>query len=308
MKKNASHVDYMFSLYRGDNWDDRMLSLNLQKVNLKTMEMVIDTLVEGDRGMVQKGLVSTSLYLDGAKIITFNLNTTVPVKRFSLWMQLPKKAEINNAYYGSFNLNFPNQIYKLDKIPIKGRHNIQLLQPRTASFFYFREIETTKHRNKYKRLCSDENNYDLVFWEHIYREVGCSPFFKPMSLLNNCTRSQLKYINDMTQSESIALQLPPPCNEISKYKVKTAIMATSVKKEEYWYPGIGKKLEKYENWARVTIELKEKFVRQIHQHRAISVQNLIGNAGGYAGLFFGVAAYDVPKMIQNVYCKLRKFL
>ena len=61
MKKNASHVDYMFSLYRGDNWDDRMLSLNLQKVNLKTMEMVIDTLVEGDRGVVQKGLVSTSL-------------------------------------------------------------------------------------------------------------------------------------------------------------------------------------------------------------------------------------------------------
>ena len=69
MQKNTSHVDYMFSLYRGDNWDNWMLSLDLEKVNSKTMEMVIDTFIKGDRELVFKGLVSTSLYLDGAKIL-----------------------------------------------------------------------------------------------------------------------------------------------------------------------------------------------------------------------------------------------
>ena len=59
----------MFSLYRGDNWDNWMLSLDLEKVNSKTMEMVIDTFIKGDRELVFKGLVSTSLYLDGAKIL-----------------------------------------------------------------------------------------------------------------------------------------------------------------------------------------------------------------------------------------------
>ena len=102
--------------------------------------------------------------------------------------------------------------------------------------------------------------------------------------------------------------LPPPCNEISKYKVETAIMTTNVKQEEHWYPGIGKKLEKYENWERVTIEFREKFFRQIHQHRAYSAQNLISNAGGYAGLFIGMSAYDLPKMIKGVYCIIRKLL
>ena len=51
----------MFSLYRGDNWDNWMLSLDLEKVNSKTMEMVIDTFIKGDRELVFKGLVSTSL-------------------------------------------------------------------------------------------------------------------------------------------------------------------------------------------------------------------------------------------------------
>ena len=42
LQKGKMNPEYMYNLFRGNDWDEKMLSLDLEEVNTKTKEMVID--------------------------------------------------------------------------------------------------------------------------------------------------------------------------------------------------------------------------------------------------------------------------
>ena len=83
-------------------------------------------------------------------------------------------------------------------------------------------------------------------------------------------------------------------------------MLTNISQENRRFPGIGKKLEKHRHWKRITIIFQEQFVKETVQHKAYCLQSLIGNAGGYVGLFIGTAAYDIPTLLTSFFSKFQK--
>ena len=44
---------------------------------------------------------------------------------------------------------------------------------------------------------------------------------------------------------------------------------------------------------------------EITQSRAYDAQSLVGNAGGYVGLFLGVALIQIPSAIRMIFCLIQ---
>ena len=290
-------LNYIMNLYDGSEWNKTMSTLDLDKVNSRTKQLVIDSIVLaglGEKGESNADLTSTSLRWDGSKVITLKCNQKDVVNGMSVWINL---EDITSIYA---TLQFPNQQYKPNMriiLPIYTQ-----IPKSTFSMFYMREIETMRYREKSKSPCYDWNHYDSVLWKHIMQEVGCTPFYRLENFGSNCSRSQLQTIGKIIHEE----KYPSPCNEITKYEVTTDTHLTDIDQEDFGYSGIGKKLENITDWARITVVFDQKWVKEIHQYRAYTVQSLIGNAGGYVGLFIGVAAYDIPSLVQNSYYKLKR--
>ena len=113
----------------------------------------------------------------------------------------------------------------------------------------------------------------------------------------------MKEISDIMRNE----RFPSPCNQVTKHQSEIGYYLTSAPEESKLFPGIGRKLNNRTDWAKITVEFKDRFIKEIHQYRSYTVQSLIGNAGGYVGLFIGTAAYDIPSLLTVAYSKFGKF-
>ena len=54
-----------------------------------------------------------------------------------------------------------------------------------------------------------------------------------------------------------------------------------------------------EGWFKLMITNKALHFKEIKQTRAYSLQSLVGNVGGYLGLFLGYAIMDLPPLINS---------
>ena len=56
----------------------------------------------------------------------------------------------------------------------------------------------------------------------------------------------------------------------------------------------------------VSLDFQSPNYKEIKQIRAYNVQSLVGNSGGYIGLFLGYTIKVIPNYIQMFYDKLKK--
>jgi len=54
-------------------------------------------------------------------------------------------------------------------------------------------------------------------------------------------------------------------------------------------------------WFRISVIYNKQTYREIKQVRAYNVQSLIGNVGGYIGLFVGYSLSQLPNFFENAY-------
>ena len=74
-------------------------------------------------------------------------------------------------------------------------------------------------------------------------------------------------------------------------------------KKEY-FPEMNVKIKENQGWFRITVEFLKNEFKEIKQLRAYSAQSLIGNAGGYVGLFVGYTIAELPAMFDMLYNRL----
>ena len=137
--------------------------------------------------------------------------------------------------------------------------------------FIITTIEVLKRRNKHNDPCLVDWKHvdDLVLNKHLNR-VGCSaPYHKthfPVCTTKEKMQESLYEVTDIRRRE----YFPYPCQEISNIL--------------YTYQG--RPITSNESVFRVSVVYPGK-MRIVTQHRLIDVQVLIGNIGGYIGLFLG---------------------
>ena len=170
--------------------------------------------------------------------------------------------------YTYYVIHYPEQF--LNEVNLK-KFGLKLDEPSYISF-KIDGLEILKRRNKRNRIClPDWKIYDTVVLKKHIENIGCvAPYHKPFGRFKKCTTKE-KIKESKYDYEKISIRYPKACERIVKIDLKRAkTTASNI---------FGQMLEvhiAYPNEVKIITQTKE-----------VDVHSLIGNIGGYIGLFLG---------------------
>lgn len=203
-------------------------------------------------------------------------NTKYGTFMFTSWMFpngiRPKNGNPKNPFQPVTFIHFPNQLFlqrNTEKTSWRARkNNLGLVKSFTIT-----SMDVLKARDKNIRPCiGDEVKYDeQVMKKHVER-FGCKPAY--LNIFGNysiCTEKdkiqEARFDSYLIQNVSIK-----PC--------------TTLENVNYRYEEEALESESYKNLYIIQIVFPDTFKEIVHM-KAVDIQTVIGNAGGYVGLFCG---------------------
>ena len=175
---------------------------------------------------------------------------------------------IQSEYF--YTLHYPGQFlhgYYMNYI-----HNFD----HTLLSITIQEIEILKRRNRRKKKCIDDSTgYDKRILNHYASSKGCKlPYITQDEPFPVCRDAKILKENKFDYAKIRSLDYTPDCKIISK-------MAIS---DEYWSAN----LDILESNSSLGLQLEyPETIRIIHLSKEVDFHSLIGNIGGYLGLFLG---------------------
>ena len=289
----------------GAIWDDRMKGLDIEKVTRRLEDYVLGTCVQSHYGSHcdGKGRLSTMISLYGAKCLLFQYTYPKRVTRAHMWIKssiFANGIRPIHSYEFVFNPVFPQQVNRITSAITKWPPRVNASDTYVVKI-YVSQIEVIRRRRKRGNDCYNWKKYDSIVQDKILSEVGCRPFNSTsMMKLPVCsTKEQMKQVRGKF-FETLANNGVPPCSEIQSLQTKVDEYDTDSGEQKY-YPDLQTNLSETDGWFRVFVEFKENTFKAIKQNRAYTVQSLIGNAGGYVGLFVGYTVAELPILLGIVY-------
>jgi hypothetical protein len=141
--------------------------------------------------------------------------------------------------------------------------------------FIFKQVQVLKRRNKRTEACMpDFVSYDKYHLAYHLEKIGCkAPYQKTERNFSICSsnESMKQAVMDLSRPMEISDFLTTPCTSMKD------IGYTFDETDVDWYDS-----DRF--W--ISIRLPDTF-KEIAQMRAVDFQTVIGNAGGYVGLFLG---------------------
>ena len=233
------------------------------------------------------------------KCLTFDIPNDIPNQVFTFELFFNNSVfekgirPIENEF--GIKIHFPNQC-------LTSRHSKYSWKDRIshdpgASYdytmhFVVEDIIVRNRRNKKKSPCNVNWKYDdQDIMKNAIRQIGCQPLHWPgMSNLPNCSsKEQMKKFAELDLKE-----YKPPCKQIKKVMYAYEEL-DHVENSVVW----GRK-NSNDTHFRVKIQFDDSSLMEIKSIRAYSFQSLIGNAGGYLGLFTGYSILQLPGIVSWV--------
>ena len=141
-----------------------------------------------------------------------------------------------------------------------------------------KDVEFLKSRKKHNRNCMEDwKVYDeSVLKKHIEKNGCVAPYHMPYNSYLMCrNQTELKkYLYELRKVRET--YSPPACHRISK--ISTNRKGYSYRKEE---------LKHHSDLWLVSINYENHWIKIIQQSKEVDIHSLIGNIGGYVGLFLG---------------------
>ena len=161
--------------------------------------------------------------------------------------------------------------------------------------FKIKKMENLKRRNKIVDPCYENNDYDSFIIHGIEKEIGCKPFYrKAEQKLAFCTnQTKMRNISQRIEENYFGSvqEVILPCNEIQQIQFEF---------DEVDYSRIfdfGNDYDFTYGWFMVRLEFQSLTFKEVACIQKYGIESLIGNAGGYAGLFVGYNFLDLPRFI-----------
>ena len=181
--------------------------------------------------------------------------------------------------------NHPNQMFIFQN---KGTKQIWSTNEynNTVNFFQINSFEILKRRKKSNTHCyANWQHYDETVLFNKIKTVGCrtpyQQFFQQFPVCKN--RSKMK--EAIYNLDDIADNFLPPCQEVSHL----SYTHSPIRSSKYYFKN---------NVYPLTISYPEK-IKMITQSQAIDVHSLIGNIGGYIGLFLGMFQLNFKILLKR---------
>ena len=161
--------------------------------------------------------------------------------------------------------------------------------------FTRRNMDVIVRRNKYNKRCNEDwKNYDTIVLEHRIREAGCRPPYYYSSNFPICsTLENMKKVAPLTPD--MINNFDPPCRSISKLQF-------DYQDVDYDYDEDGMDVPQF-TLSTTSLDTTFKLIELV---RAYDAQSLIGNAGGYIGIFLGYTICQLPAVMINVWAWIQK--
>ena len=194
------------------------------------------------------------------------------VKKVSAYLN---RTRLNLDWQGKtstvhYVIHYPNQFFLLKYLEM-GQFNLYSTGITGISIV---DVEILKQRNSRNRKCSkDVGNYDDTIIDKILHKTGCHPPY----LHSHKTYPQCKIQKDIKESKIRTLarhqmEVPKACERISKARKNLIFKPIA-------------NLINHDLWILMITYPEE--VKIITQSQDVDVHSLIGNIGGYLGLFLG---------------------
>jgi hypothetical protein len=131
---------------------------------------------------------------------------------------------------------------------------------------------------------------DQMCMNSLMEKAECKlPYWNSTTKLNTCSSMEkIREVQPLSNA-NISKFYPPPCQSIKKI---------SYDYEEVTIEDDSNTMTNTSSWFRIVLLFYEQSYKQITQVRAYDMELLIGNLGGYIGLFLGYAMLQIPDSVS----------
>ena len=156
--------------------------------------------------------------------------------------------------------------------------------------FNIQNVVVLKQRRTFRKSCNpDWKRNDEKILTRTVERVGCRPIFFPLNVsMPVCKNSSqaLEQLNDIVKKIR-------PCKRIEKVLYSFNEYYNNINGADH---GVGEETDVF----LFSFMFQGSTFTEIEQIRAYNFQSLIGNAGGYVGLFLGAAISQIPSAILRI--------
>ena len=196
-----------------------------------------------------RNLKQAKLYYDKKKLMS----------DWQLFIGSPTKLYVVLHYQGQFFLY--NELQSSD------------MTNKQYARFAIKDFEILKQRNKRRQRCiEDTNEFDNIIYEEYVTKAECTvPYINENKLHDKCKNGKGIYENKLQLKAPEIMEIPKACTRISKIRITKYYGSNRFRESALWYISISYPRE----------------VKIITQSKEVDFHALIGNIGGYLGLFLG---------------------
>ena len=285
----------------GQYWDDQIKNVNFDDVSMKLEDYLLSAKVKGSFwGEYTKIANITKHPLTKNICYTFHLSELSDLVDAEITVKNSIFANGMRPPYVEFFVKFhyPNQIFRAftstsyrwaDRNATRYGKYYQMR-------FVINSMEVFQRREKYSMPCYDEKlNYDRRVLDDTVGNVGCyPPYYNASHISTPCdSKEKLLQTRKILWEEFTKLKNKwPPCAEIQKLTLGYHEEDLNASEEDDVN-------EAGDNgWFKVIVTNKALHFKEIKQTRAYTVQSLVGNVGGYLGLFLGYSLRDIHTLFS----------
>ena len=295
-------------------WNDKMVNLNIDKSLFNLENLIIDSCIQSSIGgpCENKGIFSSWTLLQGYRCLSFQYPEMNEVEIASVWFKSPTLMDHNISELRAL-VSFPNQIMNSAKEIVLSLKNYSDSKVYEYNIMVT-GVEFSRRRDKSNSPCLEVERYDLdtILEKQILSSIGCRPFYlERIKKYPPCTsQAKMKKVfkNSMKllTNENVLESVPPSCVDIEKVVIQDDVIENDNDEEIGWFENMKDHIHNNSVWFRVSVIYEKQTYREIRQVRAYSVQSLVGNVGGYIGLFVGYSLLQIPELFKNVYNSIIK--
>ena len=289
-------------------WDQKMLDIDFENVSMRLKDHLIqtclyDTLLDKMNGICKEGLIIKRRDDFGYAYFTLHFPSDIPIYSASIKL---KSSIFENGirpatdeFYVFFH--YPDQRYLsfstyLYQWPLRTTESTKNYIMR----FNLRSMEVLQRRQKRHTSCYSRADYDGQIRKSIIEKAGCRPSMWTAKLSGPfCTTSKslqeigAEHLDQLQQRSSNKTYLQP-CRLLKKAQIDYV----EVDYIEHTEKGL---FVDDEGWFILEFDVRTNGFKEIKQVRKYNIQSLVGNAGGYIGLFLGFAIWNVPTLIVDTW-------
>ena len=225
------------------------------------------------------------------------------IREFSVLLNtslFPSRNRPQDSWEFCIYYHYPYQslrstLKKCNWMPFDKQHENHL------SLYRIKKIEILRERNKRSKKCIENwNNDDEYILSRMSNEIGCKPIhWAVRTSLPTCTNTEILR-NLSTKTPRYYTTYPePPCQRVSH-------IYGEHEEHNSLSDDFMSAAQNISGAYEIQMRFEEESYMLMEQTRSYDIQSLVGNAGGYLGLFLGYAVLQIPQGINFLMHRMRQ--